>query len=73
MLRVTFSPAPECVVPVCWNRAFQTPPCHQTPVVVCYHSPNRALLAKSEGVLAGIKGSVKVRQHSSLGACEKSW
>ena len=35
MLRVTFSPAPECVVADCWNRAFPTPPCHQTPVV-CY-------------------------------------
>ena len=34
MLRVSFSPAPECVVADCWNRAFPTPPCHQTPVVV---------------------------------------
>ena len=25
MLRVTFSPAPDCVVADCWNRAFPTP------------------------------------------------
>ena len=25
MLRVTFSPAPECVVADCWNRAFRPP------------------------------------------------
>ena len=36
MLRVTFSPTPKCVVADCWNRAFQTPPCHQDPVVVIY-------------------------------------
>ena len=29
-----FSPVLECVVADCWNRAFPTPPCHQTPVVV---------------------------------------
>ena len=29
MLRVSFSPAPECVEADCWNRAFPTPPCHQ--------------------------------------------
>ena len=34
MLRVTFSPAPECVEVDCWNQAFQTPPCHQDGVVV---------------------------------------
>ena len=35
MLRVSFSPAPECVVADCWNRAFPTPPCHQgTDVVI---------------------------------------
>ena len=26
MLRVCFSPVPECVVADCWNRAFPTPP-----------------------------------------------
>ena len=26
MLRVSFSPAPECVDCVCWNRLFSTPP-----------------------------------------------
>ena len=34
MLRVSFSPVPECAVPDCWNRAFPTPPCHQDHVVV---------------------------------------
>ena len=34
MVRVSFSPAPECVVADCWNRAFPTPPCHQATVVV---------------------------------------
>ena len=34
LLRVSFSPAPECVVADCWNRAFPSPPCHQTTVVV---------------------------------------
>ncbi len=34
MLRVSFSPAPECVEVDCWNQAFQTPPCHQDAVVV---------------------------------------
>ena len=34
MLRVSFSPAPECVEVDCWNQAFQTPPCHQDGVVV---------------------------------------
>ena len=34
MLRVSFSPAPGCVVADCWNRAFPTPPCHQATVVV---------------------------------------
>ena len=34
MLRVTFSPAPECVEVDCWNQAFQTPPCHQDGVIV---------------------------------------
>ena len=34
MLRVFFSPAPECVEVDCWNQAFQTPPCHQDAVVV---------------------------------------
>ena len=34
MLRVSFSPVPECVVSDCWKRPFQTPPCHQSPVVV---------------------------------------
>ena len=34
MLRVYFSPAPECVEVHYWNRAFQTPPCHQDAVVV---------------------------------------
>ena len=34
MLRVSFSPAPECVEVDCWNQAFQTPPCHQDGVIV---------------------------------------
>ena len=34
MLRVSFSPAPECVVADCWNRAFPTPPCHQGTVII---------------------------------------
>ena len=34
MLRVSFSPAPECVEVDCWNQAFQTPPCHQDAVIV---------------------------------------
>ena len=34
MLRVSFSPAPECVEVDCWNQAFQTPPCHQDAVVI---------------------------------------
>ena len=34
MLRVYFSPAPECVEVDSWNQAFQTPPCHQDGVVV---------------------------------------
>ena len=34
MLRVSFSPVLECVVADCWNRAFPTPPCHQTPVII---------------------------------------
>ena len=34
MLRVSFSPAPECVDVDCWNQAFQTPPCHQDGVIV---------------------------------------
>ena len=34
MLRVSFSPAPECVVADCWNRAFPTPPCHQATVII---------------------------------------
>ena len=34
MLRVTFSLAPECVEVVCWNQAFQSPPCHQDGVIV---------------------------------------
>ena len=34
MLRVSFSPVPERVVADCWNQAFPTPPCHQTPVVI---------------------------------------
>ena len=34
MLRVTFSPAPECVEVDCWKQAFQTPPCHQDGVIV---------------------------------------
>ena len=34
MLRVFFSPAPECVEVDCWNQAFQTLPCHQDGVVV---------------------------------------
>ena len=34
MLRVSFSPVPECVVADCWNRAFPTPPCHQATVVM---------------------------------------
>ena len=29
MLRVSVSPAPECVEADCWNRAFPPPPCHQ--------------------------------------------
>ena len=29
MLRVSFSPVPECVEADCWNRAFSTPPRHQ--------------------------------------------
>ena len=34
MLRVSFSPAPECVVADCWNRVFPTPPCHQATVII---------------------------------------
>ena len=34
MLRVSFSPVPECDVSHCWKRASGTPPCHQTPVVI---------------------------------------
>ena len=34
MLRVSFSPAPECVEVDCWNQAFQTPPCHQDGVII---------------------------------------
>ena len=34
MLRVAFSPAPECVVADCWNRVFSDSPCHPTPVIV---------------------------------------
>ena len=34
MLRVSFSPAPECVVADCWNRAYPTPPCHQATVII---------------------------------------
>ena len=38
MLRVSFSPAPECVVADCWNRAFPPPPCHQRLLLLllCY-------------------------------------
>ena len=39
MLRVSFSPAPECVVADCWNRIFPTPSVHQgTVCFVLYHS-----------------------------------
>ena len=34
MLRVFFSPAPECVEVDCWNQAFQTPSCYQDAVIV---------------------------------------
>ena len=34
MLRVFFSPAPECVEVDSWNQAFQTPPCHQDGVII---------------------------------------
>ena len=34
MLRVSFSPAPECVEVDCWNQAFQPPLWHQDAVVV---------------------------------------
>ena len=36
MLRVCFSPVLECVVADCWNRVFQTPPCHQTPLLLLF-------------------------------------
>ena len=41
MLRVSFSPAPECVVADCWNRAFPTPPCHQATVIVVVLCQNK--------------------------------
>ena len=34
MLRVTFSPAPECVEVDCWNQAFQTPRATRTPLLL---------------------------------------
>ena len=33
MVRVTFSPAPECVEVDCWNQAFQTP-CYEDDVIM---------------------------------------
>ena len=37
MLRVSFSPAPECVVADCWNRVFPTPRYTRAPFVIeCY-------------------------------------
>ena len=34
MLRVTFSPAPECVEVDCWNQAFQTPRATRTALLL---------------------------------------
>ena len=34
MLRVTFSPAPECVVADCWNRVFPTPRATRPPLLL---------------------------------------
>ena len=36
MLRVNVSPALECVVADCWNRAFQTPRVTRPPLFVIY-------------------------------------
>ena len=36
MLRVSFSPAPECVEADCWNRGFPPPPCHRGLLLLCY-------------------------------------
>ena len=42
MLRVTFSPAPDCVEVHCWNRAFPTPPCRQDIVIILRLTPHAA-------------------------------
>ena len=36
MLRVSFSPAPDCVDGDCWNRSFSTPTRHQEHRSSCY-------------------------------------